>query len=165
MTLLVNFPLTRMKNFLAEILATFFYVGRAPKAPGTFGSLAALPFAWWLWALPSFWAWTLIAVIFGVGCWAAENVIRRTGTQDHQSIVLDEAVGIFVTASIVERTYVAYLCAFLVFRFFDILKPPPIRWVDRKVKGGFGTMLDDLVAALIGVGMIWAWKLTLGKAA
>lgn len=140
---------------LSEFVATFFYVGRSPKAPGTMGSLAALPFAWWLWLQPSAVAWVLVIVTFLVGCWASSAVIRRTGTQDHQSIVIDEVVGIFLTTSIAAHLWWHYLLAFVLFRIFDIWKPLPVGLVDKNVKGGFGTMLDDAVAALFATAMLW----------
>jgi phosphatidylglycerophosphatase A len=133
---------------LARLIATFFYVGLIPKAPGTMGSLAALPLAWVLWKLPAYYAWAAILFLFLVGIWAARSVIRRTGKEDHQEIVLDEVVGILVTASVAMHLWWHYALVFLFFRFFDIFKPGPIGWLDGWVKGGLGTMIDDLAAAV-----------------
>lgn len=154
-------------HFFAELVATFFFVGRIRFMPGTCGSLAALPFAWFLWTLPRPLAWALVAATFLVGIWAAKQVIARTGTHDHQSIVVDEAVGIFLVTSIAPHAYLWYAVAFLLFRIFDIWKPWPIRWVDRKWKGGIGTMMDDVVAAMLATAVLffllmgpWAAQLT-----
>lgn len=138
-----------MKDFLATNIATFFTVGKIPKAPGTFGSLAALPFAWFLWQLPPWMAWIVVFSVFALGCWAAKVIISRTGKEDHQSIVIDEVVGIFVTTSVAQHLWWHYLLAFCFFRLFDILKPGPVRIIDKKIKGGFGTMLDDFAASIL----------------
>lgn len=142
-------------QFFAEMVATFFYVGRIRFMPGTFGSLAALPVAWYLWTLPRPFAWGFAAATFLVGIWAAKHVIARTGVHDHSSIVVDEVVGIFLITSITPRTVLWYGIAFLLFRIFDIWKPWPIRWVDRKWKGGTGTMMDDLVAAMVATAVLF----------
>jgi phosphatidylglycerophosphatase A len=141
--------MTPFINFFADLWATFFFVGRAPKAPGTFGSLAALPFAWFLWTLPTWQGWVIVFVVFLLGVAAAANVIARSGVEDHQSIVIDEVVGIFIVTSIAPRVLWAFALAFVLFRAFDIGKPWPISWVDQKWKGGSGAMLDDVVAAAI----------------
>lgn len=144
-----------MLSRIADCIGTFFYVGRSPKAPGTMGSLAALPFAWFLWTLPRWQAWGITVAVFFAGVWAANSIIRRSGVQDHQSIVLDEVVGIFFITSIAPRTYFWYAIAFLLFRVFDIWKPWPVRWVDRKWKGGSGAMMDDVVAAMLATAVLF----------
>lgn len=138
-----------MKHQIAQIIGTFFYVGHAPKAPGTVGSFVAIPFAWYLWMLPAPYAFAIIAACFLAGTWAAHVIIKETGTEDHQTIVMDEVVGIFVTTSVATHLWWQYALAFLFFRIFDILKPGPIGLVDSRVKGGFGAMADDLMAALM----------------
>lgn len=150
-------------HFFADLIATFFFVGRLPKAPGTFGSLAALPFAWFLWQLPAPWAWLIFVATYLLGVWAASSVVRRSGQQDHQSIVLDEVCGIFLVSSIAPHDYGWYALAFLLFRLFDIWKPGPVGWVDRRVKGGHGAMLDDLVAALLATLSFYAILYAAGK--
>lgn len=133
---------------VAFFIASFFYVGKSPKAPGTMGSLAALPLAWWVWKLPVLQGWGITIALFLIGIWASHVVIKSTGKEDHQQIVLDEVVGILVTTSICAELWWHYALAFLFFRFFDIFKPGPIRWLDTKIKGGFGAMVDDLAAAI-----------------
>ena len=140
---------------LSETIATFFFVGRMPKAPGTWGSLAALPFAWFLWKLPVTVAWPIVLAVFLAGCWSASRVIQRTGVSDHQTIVIDEVIGIFLVTSIAAQLWWQYALAFLFFRIFDIWKPWPVHFVDANVKGGFGTMLDDVVAAVMATGVLY----------
>jgi phosphatidylglycerophosphatase A len=144
-----------MKYFLATSIATFFTVGKIPKAPGTFGSLAALPLAWYLWQLPWWGSWLIICVVFALGTWAAQQIIQKTGKEDHQSIVIDEVVGIFVTTAVAQQLWWHYLLAFAFFRLFDILKPGPVRYLDQKVKGGFGAMLDDFAASILAAMLLY----------
>ncbi len=139
----------KFTTFFSNLVATFFFVGRIPKMPGTFGSLAALPFAWYLWQLPPAWAWAITALVFALGVWASRHVIRRSGKPDDQTIVIDEVVGIFLTTSLASGLWWHYLLAFLLFRIFDIWKPWPVQWVDTNWKNALGTMMDDVVAALM----------------
>jgi phosphatidylglycerophosphatase A len=131
---------------VAYVVATFFGAGRAPKAPGTVGSLAALPFAYCLWRLPVGCAWTIVVATFLVGVWAAHVVIRAEGVEDSQKIVIDEVVGIFISTSLCGTSLAGFGAAFFLFSLFDILKPEPIRYADRKNKCGFGGLLDDALA-------------------
>ncbi len=138
--------------------------GLAPAAPGTFGSLAA----WGLYALvenllppmlPAWWpaAFIVAAFILGVAC------IGKTGAAlgevDHGAIVWDEFVAVWLVLWIVPPTFSWQALAILTFRFFDILKPWPVGWVDARLKNGFGVMLDDLLAAgytlLFLMGISW----------
>ncbi len=148
---------------LAVAWATFFYTGLSPKAPGTMGSIAALPLAWCTWQLPGMAAWLVVAAVFFSGAEAARVVIRRTGKSDHQSIVVDEVVGILITTSVAAHLWWHYLLAFLLFRIFDIWKPGPIRYVDQNWHNAYGTMMDDVLAALMAAGMLflilWLWPL------
>lgn len=148
--------LTKVLEGAGECWATFFYVGRLPKAPGTFGSLAALPFAWWLWTLPPALAWFLVALTFLLGVAGSAVVHRKTGVSDHQSIVIDEVVGIFVTTSVATtQHWPHYVAAFLLFRLFDIWKPWPVSWIDREWHSPVGTMMDDLVASFLSTGALF----------
>jgi phosphatidylglycerophosphatase A len=148
-------PLYTFFAALSEVIATFFFVGRSPKAPGTCGSLAALPFAWFLWKLPLPLAWASVLVVFILGSLAASHVIRRTGIPDHQTIVIDEVIGIFLVTSVAAHLWWHYALAFFLFRIFDIWKPWPVHWVDANVKSGLGTMLDDVVAAMMATGIFY----------
>lgn len=122
--------------------------GLSPKAPGTAGSLAALVFAVPLLALP---LWAGLVVVFGafwVGVYLCGSTARRLGVHDHGGIVWDEFVGMWLVLLFVPMQPWWWLAAFALFRLFDVLKPWPIRWLDRRVSGGFGIMIDDLMAAL-----------------
>ena len=130
--------------------------GLVPFAPGTFGTLVGIP----LWLLLS---WLPIGayaavtlLLFMLGCWICGRSASLLGVHDHPGIVFDEIVGFLLTAMPLlpalhwrsGHLWWWLLAAFLLFRFFDILKPPPIRWLDRHVRGGFGIMLDDAAAAI-----------------
>ncbi len=136
-------------------LATWFGSGLAPKAPGTFGSAAALPFAWglmWLGGVPALAAG--IVVVFLLGWWASEVYVRRAGIDDPGSIVIDEVAGQWLVLLAAPLDPVWYLLGFLLFRLFDIAKFWPASWADRVVKGGLGVMLDDVLAALYGLALM-----------
>ncbi len=120
--------------------------GLAPRAPGTFGTLAAVPFYLLLNQLPlAGYALALIA-LFGVGIWLCEKTARDLGVHDHGGIVWDEFVGYWLTMLAAPPEWWWMVVGFVLFRFFDIVKPFPISWFDKHIKGGFGIMLDDAVA-------------------
>jgi phosphatidylglycerophosphatase A len=132
------------------LVATWFGSGLSPKAPGTAGSLASFV----LWAplvlLGAPW-WALLAAsaaLFALGTLAANAIVRAEGREDPQKVVVDEVVGVGITLLFAPPTWWALVLAFVLFRVFDIWKPWPVRFFDRTVKGGFGVMLDDVVAAL-----------------
>lgn len=141
---------------ISFFFASFCYVGQVPKAPGTAGSLVALPLAWYLWKLPPILAWAVIALTFLLGVLASSQVVKATGKQDDQRIVIDEVIGIFLSTSAVSETLFHYCLAFALFRAFDIWKPGPIGWADRKFKGGFGVMADDALAGLCAAIVLFA---------
>lgn len=132
----------------AHLLALGFGSGLSPKAPGTFGTLAALPFWFVLASLSQPWQWLVIGLCFFVGVWLCSVTSKALKTHDHGGIVWDEFVGVWVTLGFVSFGFINLLLGFLLFRFFDILKPWPISWLDKRVHGGWGIMLDDLVAGL-----------------
>lgn len=139
----------------AFIAATWFGTGLLPGAPGTWGSLAALPFAWALaaWGGP----WMLAAAAtacFGIGWWASAVYVRRTGVDDPQEIVVDEVAGQWMVLSFVPPDPVLYALGFAVFRTLDIWKPFPAGWADRHIEGGLGVMTDDALAALYGTALM-----------
>ncbi|HWA38457.1 MAG TPA: phosphatidylglycerophosphatase A [Burkholderiales bacterium] len=132
----------------AHFIAFGFGAGLARFAPGTWGTLLG----WGLGALllpvleaPALFA--LLAIAFLVGIWACGVTGRHLGAHDHGSMVWDEVVAFLLVLAIVPREVFWQLGAFVAFRFFDIVKPPPIRRLERRWQGGFGVMLDDLVAA------------------
>ena len=132
----------------AHFIACGFGSGLSPKAPGTVGTLAA----WALYApLASAFSepalMALLAAGFVLGIWACERTGRDLGVSDHGSMVWDEMVPFWLVLLLTPDGFLWQALAFALFRFFDILKPPPIRWADAQVKGGLGVMLDDLLAA------------------
>jgi len=131
-----------------HLLAFGFGSGLAPKAPGTFGTLVALPLYLVLQPLPIYLYLALVALGFIAGIWICGVTSRDLGVHDHGGIVWDEIIGYLVTMTLAPPAWWWWLVGFVLFRFFDILKPWPIGWLDARVTGGFGIMLDDLVAAL-----------------
>ena len=122
--------------------------GLAPRAPGTAGTLAAFPLHWLLvHTLPPVAHLLVIAGLFALGVWASAAAGRALGVADHGGIVIDEVVAFALVLWVVPSTWWAWLAAFGLFRLFDIAKPWPICWFDRNLKGGFGVMFDDLLAA------------------
>ena len=128
--------------------------GLSPRAPGTAGSLVGLLLYWPLSQLPLWWYLGVVAAAFLLGVAICGACARRLGVHDHGGIVWDEIVGIWVTLIAVPSHPLWLLVAFLLFRVFDILKPWPIRPIDKHVDGGFGIMADDLVAALMALGVL-----------
>jgi len=132
----------------AGFFAFGFGSGLSHHAPGTAGTLAAIPFALLLKQLPLPVFWVALAALFFVGVYLCGAASRMLGRHDPGNIVWDEMVGFWLTVAFVPMSWAWWLAAFVAFRLFDILKPWPIRWLDRHVSGGFGIMLDDVVAAL-----------------
>ena len=134
----------------ASIIAHWFWSGKIPKAPGTWGSLAALPPAWFLVNL--FGSPILLigaaALLLPLGVWASARHSEKLGTHDAGEIVVDEVVGLWIALAVAPYSLAGWVAAFLFFRFFDILKPWPINRLDARVTGGWGIMLDDVVAGL-----------------
>lgn len=138
-------------NFLALGLGS----GLAPKAPGTFGTLAAVPLYWFfLQGLSLPWLLAVIAVAFAIGIWLCDAAAKSLGVHDHPGIVWDEFVGFWISCIALPAGWPWLLSAFVLFRFFDILKPWPIRWLDSKVPGGLGIMVDDVLAGLFALGLL-----------
>ena len=132
----------------AHFLALGFGTGLAPVAPGTVGTFLGFPFYWMLtlWFGPSE---ILIATVlmFILGIWACQRTGNDMGIADHSSMVWDEVVAFVMILVFTPPGLFWQAFAFFAFRFFDILKPPPIREADRRWKGGFGVMFDDILAA------------------
>ncbi len=135
-------------NYFIVILATGFGVGYSPIAPGTMGTLIAIPVYYFLSAIPSpLYEITLIAFFF-LSVWISENAEISFGKKDDPGIVIDEMVGFLITMLWVPKTTLFIILGFFLFRFFDILKPFPIRHLERGFKGGFGVVLDDVLAGI-----------------
>jgi phosphatidylglycerophosphatase A len=139
----------------AVMLATWFGIGLLPIAPGSWASLAALPFAWGIRSLFGFAGLAAAsAVAFCVGWWACGVVAKASAVEDPGAVVIDEVAGQWLVLLAAPRDLLAYALAFLLFRLFDSWKPWPARWADRHVKGGLGIVLDDLLAAVYAVLML-----------
>ena len=129
-------------------LAFGFGSGLSPLAPGTMGTLVAVPFTFALKSLGAPGFWIVLLMLFLLGIKLCGHVSRKLGVHDHGGIVWDEMVGYWLSVAFVPLQWHWLLAAFLLFRFFDIFKPWPIRQLDKKIGGGFGIMIDDVVAAL-----------------
>lgn len=133
---------------LVMLLATGFGLGRLPKAPGTWGTLLAFPIHWAIMGLaPLAYALTLAAIIVlaVIISGMAEKIIDKP---DPGQVVIDEVAGMLIALIAIPATFLTWLLAFALFRFFDILKPFPIRLLDQRCHGGLGIVLDDLLAGL-----------------
>lgn len=125
--------------------------GLPKKAPGTFGTIGAIPFLFALVLLPWPAYLLVLALSFVVGIYLCQKTSDLMGVHDHGSIVWDEFVGLWITFFLIPLSWQTILAGFILFRVFDILKPFPIGWLDKRVHGGFGIMIDDVLAG------IFAW--------
>lgn len=144
----------------ACFLAYGFGAGLAPKAPGTFGTLVGLPIYFIIqdWSLSAYLAFVLAAFMLGI--WLCQRTVDWLKRDDPSEVVWDEIVGYLLTMTFAPPGWEWMLVGFVLFRFFDILKPWPVSLADRKVHGGFGIMLDDVLAGLMaaaGVGVLQQW--------
>lgn len=135
----------------AHFCALGFGSGLAKKAPGTFGTLAGLPIFLLIAGLGFYSQLVIIFVLFLIGIYCCDKTGKALGVSDHGSIVWDEIVAIMLVLTVTPYQWQWWLAAFLLFRLFDIWKPAPIRQCDAMVKGGFGVMLDDLLAAVYAI--------------
>lgn len=134
-------------------------VGLSPKAPGTVGTLIAFPLFWILdHYLDSIHLLLLIDIFFIIGIWACGVTGKALGVPDHGGIVWDETVAFLLVLYFTPPGFTWSLAAFVLFRFFDIVKPQPIRYYDQRFKGGFGVMFDDIIAAFFTLICLAAWK-------
>lgn len=136
----------------AHFIALGFGAGLSPKAPGTVGTLVAFPFYFLLADSPFFWLWAAAFMVIGV--WACGVAGRALGEHDHGGLVWDEVAAFLCVLPFAPATLWGYALAFALFRLFDIWKPFPIGWFDARVKGGFGVMLDDAIAAVFAIAIL-----------
>ena len=148
----------------AHLLAQGFGSGLSPVMPGTTGTLfgwasyAALTAAAPTWFSPIHWALIIVAG-FAIGIWACERTGRDMGVSDHGSMVWDEIIAFWlILLFVMPAGFSTQLWAFVLFRFFDMVKPPPIRYFDKHIKGGFGVMWDDIVAAFYTLLVFALWR-------
>lgn len=134
-----------------HFLALGFGSGLAPVMPGTFGTIAALPLVFVLPLMPVIGQIFLILVLTLIGIRICDIASRDMQVHDHSAIVWDEVVGMLITMLAVPLTAINLLVGFVIFRCFDIIKPWPIRYCDKHVHGGFGIMLDDVLAGIFSL--------------
>jgi phosphatidylglycerophosphatase A len=146
------------------LIATWFGAGLLPKAPGTWGSLAALPFAWVITQHFGMLGLVIATVlVFALGMWVSEILVQRFGGEDPQAIVIDEVAGQWVVLVMVPPDLVYYAAGFVLFRIVDIFKPWPANWADSQVKGGLGVMLDDVLAAPYAMAVLYGLTLVMAE--
>jgi phosphatidylglycerophosphatase A len=140
---------------LATALATWFGCGFFPRAPGTAGTIGAIPL--YLLVAPYGPVAVLLAAAAAtlIGIWAAERVARRLSTHDPQIVCIDEVAGVLITLAPAPRTWIALVAGVVLFRVLDVLKPWPARTAERKLPGGLGVMLDDVFAGAWGAAIIY----------
>lgn len=136
---------------LDGFLAFGFGLGLMPKAPGTWGTLAGIPFVLFSAQLDPFYSSLLLVSMFFLGIHICERVSKRLGVHDHGGIVWDEIVGYMIAVLGFPAEAFWLIAGFILFRVFDILKPWPIRKLDKNMKGGLGIMMDDVLAG------VFAW--------
>lgn len=152
------FPLLRRA---LHWLAQGFGAGRLPYAPGTFGTLAAVPLYLLLMGLAPWLYAAVVALLFALGVWAANVAGRDLGAHDHRTVVWDEVVGFLIAMFLAPPGWTWIAAGFALFRLFDIWKPWPIRLIDRRLENGLGCMLDDALAGLYALAVLQAARLAL----
>jgi phosphatidylglycerophosphatase A len=133
---------------IVHFLAFGFGSGKAPVAPGTFGTLVGIPAYLLLQPFATYIYVAVVAGMFCVGVWICHVTERDLGVHDHPGIVWDEIVGYLITMFLAPAGWAWMALGFVLFRLFDIWKPFPIRQIERRIQGGFGNMLDDALAAV-----------------
>ncbi len=145
-----------MLSGILKIIATLGFIGYLPVAPGTFGSLAAMVF--FLLLKPPFPVQIFLLVVISlVGAIASHHTEKLLKEKDSRHIVIDEFAGYALSAFSLPPSIPFFVAAFLLFRFFDILKPPPIRWIEKTFPGGIAVMADDLMAGIYSNAVLQIW--------
>ncbi len=150
-----NPTFTQLLRSPTLLLAFGFGSGLSPKAPGTVGTVAAIPLWWLLAQLPLQSYLLIVALAAIVGIVICGRAAEKLGVHDHGGIVWDEFVGFWIAMAALPVTWNSLLFGFVLFRLFDIFKPWPISWLDKKVSGGFGIMIDDVIAGLAAAAVIY----------
>lgn len=136
-------------------LAFGFGAGLAPRAPGTAGTLAAIPLYLLLSELPQGGFAAAVIAVAVCGVWICGRAATRLGVHDHPGVVWDEFAGFLLTMLVADGSWLSIAVGFALFRLFDIWKPWPISWADRNLQGGLGIMLDDLLAGVPAAFLLW----------
>lgn len=144
-----------VKDSLLLALATGFGSGMAPFAPGTFGSVMGALIAWPVLLVHPLWCLALAIVLFPLGVAASGVAERHFGGKDPGAVVIDEIVGMLITVAFVPFTPLNLAVGFALFRLFDIAKPPPCRWAERRFAGGMGVMADDVMAGFYAAAALY----------
>ena len=139
-----------------HLLAFGFGSGATACAPGTWGSLAAIPFWLALMWLPPVVYWLVVGAAFLAGIWLCGRTASDLKVHDHGGIVWDEFVGMWIVLGLFPDTIFGVLMAFALFRLFDVVKPWPISWLDRHMPGGLGILVDDVVAGFMAMASLFA---------
>jgi len=137
-----------LKEAFILLLSSWFGVGRLPLAPGTWGTLGAVPLVLIISYFGPIPAVISLAVIIPLAVWTSDISQKVLGKDDPPEVVIDEVAGYFVAVFLLPFSWWSFILGFLLFRIFDILKPFPIRMIHKKVKGGIGICLDDIVAGV-----------------
>jgi len=138
-----------LRRRVVIFLATGGYIGRVPTAPGTFGTLLGLPLAFVLSKVSWIGSLAIMLALILAAVWSAGEAARHLGDKDPGCIVIDEIAGMAVALLGMPFTPVNCLAGFILFRLFDIVKPPPVRQLDRNLGGGWGIVLDDIAAGVL----------------
>ena len=155
-------PASYLKNPV-HLLSLGFGSGLSPKAPGTMGTLAAIPLYLLLARLDLQWYLLITLLLTVLGVWFCAYTSAALEVHDHPGIVIDEFAGFLITMIAVPLNLYTLVLGFMLFRLFDIIKPWPISWLDRKVHGGLGIMLDDVLAGIFALGSMHGIIFITGK--
>jgi len=129
-------------------IAFGFGSGLLPKAPGTFGTVVAIPIFLLMGSLEPLMYFSIVVILALIGIWLCDSAAKQLGVHDHPGIVWDEIVGFLITMGVGGMSVASIVTGFLLFRVFDIVKPWPIDQIDKKVNGGLGIMMDDVLAGI-----------------
>lgn len=140
----------KIKDNMVIFLATGFYVGNIPKAPGTFGTIEGLLFCFFLSRTDLLYAIAFITIFVVFSIWVADKAERILKVKDPGSIIIDELSGIMVTFIGIPFNIISVISGFFIFRLLDIIKPFPIHLVEKRLQGGAGIVLDDVAAGILG---------------
>ena len=139
----------------AVFLATGGYIGMAPLAPGSFGSLLGLPLFWFMSRMTTPYAAACLAALILIGIWASGQAEKLLGKKDPASVVIDEIAGMGVVFIGLPFSWPVAIAGYIVFRVVDIIKPFPVNWLESRMAGGTGVMVDDLAAGLVTRLLLW----------
>jgi phosphatidylglycerophosphatase A len=137
------------RRYLIDFFATWFYLGKMKKAPGTWGTIGAIPLVYALSFAGPLIYMSFVILFLPLSILVSELYERRHGGHDHPEIVIDEVIGFMITMIWLPMTWQSLVFGFLLFRLLDIWKPFPIIYLDRKIQGGLGVVADDVAAGII----------------